>query len=635
MSTTTSAVAGKEADHVALDGSASIVVPPAHIGALVGNDLKQEGGLPQGTTAVPSPASSSSDLPASTSAADRSAIFNDGTPKEGKAAAIDNIQGPEILPLRRFLPIFAGLMLAVFVVSIDNTVVATAQVRIAEELNGQTAIAWLPTTFLIGQASFSIFFGQTLAIFSSKSIWLVSLFLFELGSVVSGVAPNMNAMLAGRTVSGVGAAGIFMSAMQILAETTAVTARAQYMGILGALFSISMVAGPLIGGALTDHVTWRWVFYINLPIGAAAWLLTMFLFPWRAPLGVDKSVRTSLWSKVKHIDIVGTTLFTGLVCMLVIPIQQAHENGWTTVKTWAPIAFSIVVIGLCAAWFRYLGEQRSLMPLRLFGDLNFVGCAALSFFTFWNAITYTYLFPLFYQTVRGHSATQSGVDMLALMITLALCSLLTGVIAKNTGHYYPQTLIGPLFGIAGAAVLYFQRVDSSLGYQVGTQILIGMGTGAVIQMPILTVQANIEDRRLLAKATSFIVFSQRLGGGVGSSVSGAIVAAQFPIKVGQYLPAGSDAARYARLTPEMAYQLPLGPQRDAILRALTRVISYVYVGGVPVFAVVWLLIIFTVRIKNIKTQKVTRKSDLFRQLFCIPRTRAIDAEKQAASEVTV
>ncbi|PWN37257.1 MFS general substrate transporter [Meira miltonrushii] len=538
--------------------------------------------------------------------------------REGSITTVDETQGPEYLSPVKFIPIFFGLCLVVFMISLDNTVVATAQVPIVNDIGGQANIAWLPTTFLIGQASFSILFGQILAFFSSKYVFMVALFLFELGSLVSGVAPNMGAVLAGRTVSGVGAAGIFMTSMQILAETTTVTARAQYMGILGALFAISMVAGPLIGGALSDHVTWRWVFYINLPIGGAAWLAVAFLFKSRPPLGSNKAQPIKVMERLQKMDIIGTVLFTGLVCMLVIPIQQAHQNGWKSITTWAPIAFASVVAILSGLWFKYLGEQRALVPLRLFKDANFVGCAILSFFTFWNSITFTYLIPLFFQTVRGRSATLAGVDMLAFMITLAIVSLFTGILAKNTGHYYPQTVFGPLFGVAGAALLYFQKVDSPLGFQIGTQILLGLGIGTVIQQPILTVQANITDRRLLAKATAFIVFSQRLGGGIGSSVSGAILSAQFPHLVRTMLPAGTDLSRYARITPEQVYQLPHGPERDAILQALTKTMTYIFIGGVPVFALIWIANLILVRIKNIKTQKVTRKIDILRFILRLP-----------------
>lgn len=539
--------------------------------------------------------------------------------QENSLSSIDETQGPEYLTPIKFIPIFFGLCLVVFMISLDNTVVATAQVPIVNDVGGQEQIAWLPTTFLIGQASFSILFGQILAYFSSKYVFMIALFLFELGSLISGIGPNMGAILAGRTVSGVGAAGIFMTSMQILAETTTVTARAQYMGILGALFAISMVAGPLIGGALSDHVTWRWVFYINLPIGGVAWIVVTFLFTSRPPLGSQKSKSIKILDRLLKIDIIGTVLFTGLVCMLIVPIQQAHQNGgWKSITTWAPIAFASLVAVLSGFWFKFLGEQRSLVPIRLFKDINFIGCAILSFFTFWNSITFTYLIPLFFQTVRGRSATLAGVDMLAFMITLAIVSLFTGIFAKNTGHYYPQTVFGPLFGIAGAALLYYQKVDSSLGFQIGTQILLGLGIGTVIQQPILTVQANISDRSLLAKATAFIVFAQRLGGGIGSSVSGAILFAQFPHLVREMLPKGADYKQYANITPEEVYQLPLGPERDAILQALTKTMTYIFIGGVPVFALIWIANIFLVRIKNIKTQKVTRKMDVLRFILRLP-----------------
>lgn len=526
---------------------------------------------------------------------------------------VDDIQGPEELPFARFLPIFVGLLVGIFIVSLDNTVVATAQVPLVQNIGGADLISWLPTTFLIGQGAFAIFWGQVLTSFSSKYIFLFNIFLFEVGSLISGVAPSMGAVLAGRTISGIGASGLFSSAIQVMAETTSITSRAMYVGILGAFFCISMIAGPLIGGALTK-ITWRWVFYINLPVGGLAAFLIFILFESRVPLGMSKTKKPSIWQRLSKLDIVGTVLLAGFTCMIIIPIQEGSRNGWTTVKTWAPICFSVVVFGLIAAWLFYMDEDRTMVPLRLFRDMNLIGCALTSFLTFWNIILFMYLIPYYYEAVRGHSATKSGVDMLALMIVVALGSMLSGVVAKKSGHYYPQMLLFPLFGCIGAGLLYTTRINSGIGLQIGTQILLGAAMGPVIQGPMLTVQANTE-KRLISKATSFTIYAQRIGGGIGSSISGAIIAAQLPGAIKEFLPDNVDPTPYMHIEPTAVFDMPHGPIRDAILRALNSVIDDVALVGIPIFFLVFLSVLTLVRIKNIKTQKVTRKMDLLRKCF--------------------
>ncbi|PWN87629.1 MFS general substrate transporter [Acaromyces ingoldii] len=524
----------------------------------------------------------------------------------------DDIQAPEILSAKRFIPIYIGLLLGIFIISLDNTVIATAQVDIVTDLGGENMIAWLPTTFLIGQGAFALFWGQVLASFASKHILLFNVFLFEVGSLVSALAPNMGAVLAGRTISGAGAAGMMSAAVQILAETTTLEQRAVYIGMLGSLFSVSMIAGPLIGGALTK-VSWRWVFWINLPIGGVAFLIIFLLSPTTRPLGSSKTRITPLLDRIKKIDIVGSALLAVLMCAVIIPIQESSKTGWSSYKVWIPICFSLLIALTFYGWIRFNGEERSLFPAALLKDLNLVGCVMTSFLTFWVIIQFMYLIPYYYQTVRGHTPTKSGVDMLALMITVGICSIVGGVLAKKSHHYFPQMAFFPLLGAVGAGISYMTSVTTGTGLQIGSQILLGLGMGMIIQGPLLTVQANT-DKRLISKATAFAIYAQRFGGGVGSSVSSAILAAQLPGAIRAHLPAGVDPIAYEHIEPSAIYGLPSGPTRDSMLAALTSVIDRIYIVGVPVFVVISLIVISTLKITNIETRKVTRKRDIVRRL---------------------
>lgn len=523
-----------------------------------------------------------------------------------------DIQGPEVLSARRFIPIFFGLLLAIFIVSLDNTVVATAQVDIVNHLGGADLIAWLPTTFLIGQAVFALVWGQVLGDWPTKGILILSMALFELGSLVCALAPTIDAVLAGRTISGAGAAGIMSAGMQTMAETTSLKQRPIYFGLLGMIFTMSMVVGPIIGGAL-DSAGWQWVFWVNLPIGGLGIALVILLLPLRPALGTSISKPTPYLQRFKNIDVVGTAILTGSLCTAVIPIQEATTNGWHSAKTWVPIALALPIFALYFVWARWYGEKRAVLPLSIFRDLNVVGCAIISFSTFWLAILYIYEVPASFQEVHGRTPTQSGVDILAMMISNALASLFGGILARKSGHYFPQLVVAPVLGAIGAGLIYLTKVDTGLGLQIGSQILLGVGIGAIIQLPMLAIQANSE-KSVISKATALSIYAQRFGGGVGSSVSVAILYGQFPSMIRtSFAEASLDATPYLNIQPTTILTVTDQAARSALQQALTRTINLIYISGVPFFALICFATLAFVKITNIKTEKSTEKRHLFRQ----------------------
>lgn len=221
-----------------------------------------------------------------------------------------------------------------------------------------------------------------------------------------------------------------------------------------------------------------------------------------------------------------------------------------------------------------------------------LGCAFVSFCGYWNAIEFIYMIPYYYQTVRGSSPTKAGVDMLAMMITLAICSLGSGIAARKTGHYYPYMPLAAIFGMIGAGLMSNLDADSSSGFRIGTQILIGASLGPLLQTPLLAVQANTKDKTMISRATAAVSVSQRLGGSLGASVAGTILFNQLPVQVMKRLPA---AVPYVNVDPTAIYHLPLDPMRDAYLAGLTNVIDAIFISGLPVYFLAFVGVITLVR----------------------------------------
>jgi MFS family permease len=435
-------------------------------------------------------------------------------------------------------------------------------------------------------------FPQILQLCPSKYVYLVSLFIFELGSLICGVAKSMGTLIAGRTVAGIGAAGLFMACFQILIETTSMTNRAMYMGFIGAIFGISTIAAPSIGGALSQQVSWRWCFYINLPCAVVAAAGIIFILKTTKPLGTHLHKSFTWKEKLEEIDFVGTTLLSGFFVMIVIPIQQSTTNGWNTARTIAPLVCSLLVLPLIYLWFRYIGEERALMPIGLLKDKNLIGCCLTSFFSYWNVIVVIYIIPFMFQTVKGSSPEKAGVELLPLLIPMAIGSVIVGVFAKKFGQYYPFFLIGITFGSVGAGLAWHLTADSRSSYQIGTQILLGLSVGPLIQMPILAAQANTKKKVLMSKANGMVVVASRLGGGIGVGVANAILYSQLPIQIQKRLPAGII---YKYVEPTEIYQMPLGPIRDAMLAGLTYTIRIVYVTAVPIYFLALLAVLLFIK----------------------------------------
>ncbi|KAJ7347728.1 ABC transporter [Mycena albidolilacea] len=506
-----------------------------------------------------------------------------------------------LLSGKRLVPVFGALLLAVLLVALDQTILATALPRIASDLNSFSLQAWVATSFVLAQSVFLLFFGQVLRIFPAKWVMLVTIFIFEIGSLVCALAQNMGSLIAGRTVSGAGAAGMFVAMLQVLSQATRLEDRPKYMGMLGVVFVLSSIVGPLIGGALTDHVTWRWCFYLNIPVGGLSMAIISVLLKPVLPLGADPTKRSwaDLLHQARNIDWVAAVLAAGSVTSLGLALQWGgNTKPWDDKAVIITFVFAGAIAIAFVLWERYVGDA-AMAPLEIFQSRSIYALFAYGFLNRFTQLIFAYYLPILYQVVRHHSATKSGIDILPMLVAGIVLLLISGLLVGKFGYYFPFLLAAPPCLAVGSGLLYTISATTSSAKLAGIQILLGASTGLGLQNSIVGVQVEFKDQpKLLAQAQSVSSFFQFLGGMVGLSVAEAVFSTELTRFLARYAP---DApAAIVRNSPTAIYADLPAALVPGVIRAYIESLRVVYILGVPAGAVSILVTLF---IKNLKIVK--------------------------------
>ncbi|KAJ3289465.1 hypothetical protein HDU79_004048 [Rhizoclosmatium sp. JEL0117] len=424
---------------------------------------------------------------------------------------------PEVkvhLSKAQFISVFVGLLLGIMMAALDQTIVSTALKSVVADLGHQDLVPWIGSAYLFTAAPFGALYGKFADIFGRKWVFVFALVVFELGSFLCGIAPNMATLILGRAVAGVGGGGIFSCVLIIISDIVSIQDRGKYQGMIGACFGLSSVIGPLIGGAFSDHVSWRWCFYINLPLGVITVATVIAFLPFPIPEG-------SMASKIKRIDVFGIiTLFASILC-LITPLQLGGSVwAWNSAQT----IIMFVLFPFCFAAFVYVELRIAsdpIVPAGMFLNSSVPALLVVALCMGAGFFSAVYYISLFFQVVNGDSATSAGVQTIPLVFGVVILSIASGIYISKTGNYKRFYYIGPVFQIIGASLISTLNKDSNTAQKIFYLLIFGIGCGSLVQTRVLGIQASVPPK-FIAVVTAISQTCMTLGGAIGVAISGTI-----------------------------------------------------------------------------------------------------------------
>ncbi|OAQ59416.2 MFS toxin efflux pump [Pochonia chlamydosporia 170] len=407
----------------------------------------------------------------------------------------------------RLALIIVALCFAVFVMALDNSIIATAIPRITDEFRSLPDVGWYGSAYMLTGSSFQLLFGKFYTFWSIKWVFLSTIGIFELGSLVCAVAPNSMTLVIGRAVAGMGSAGILAGALTILAYTVPLEKRPFYSGIIGSMWGISSVAGPLLGGVFTDTLTWRWCFYINLPVGAVSVGVITFFFPDPKRKLTPMTWKQRFW----QIDPVGTiTFLPAVICLLLALHWGGSTYAWDNSRVTSLLMLAVVLF-LVFLYVQWRLQDNATVPPRIFKKRTVWASSLFEFFIGACFLLAMYFLPIWFQAVKGASAVTSGIMSIPMLVSVAICTVGSGAIVNLWGYYMPFIIGGAILMPIGFGLMSTLKVDSSAAAWIGFQIIAGAGVGMGMQQPLIAVQVVL-DMADVPTGTSLIVLMQSLGG---------------------------------------------------------------------------------------------------------------------------
>jgi EmrB/QacA subfamily drug resistance transporter len=497
-----------------------------------------------------------------------------GTDAAGTAAAVAD--------KRHILLIFAGLMVTMLLASLDQMIFSTALPTIVGELDGVNHMLWVTTAYILASTITLPVYGKVGDLIGRKGLFIAAISIFIVGSVIGGLAHDMTWLIAGRAVQGLGGGGLLILAQAIIADVVPARERGKYMGIMGGVFAISSVAGPLLGGWFTDSIGWRWAFWMNVPLGLLAIASAVFFL--RLPKNTNRN---------PSIDLAGMTLLAvASTCLVLMTTWGGNTYDWNS-----PVIIGLIIGALVAGGLFVMVQRRAaepVMPLHLFKERNFNLTTIVGLIigvAMFGALAYL---PTYLQMVTGANATQAGLLMIPLMAALLITSVASGQLVSRTGRYKALPMIGMVLVAASLFLLSTMTPDLAVWVICSYLALMGLGLGMSMQILILIVQ-NTFPVTEVGTATASNNYFRQIGASLGSAIVGSLFVAKLTQLLSERMPAGAASASGGEnsLTPAVVRDLPAGI-KNVIVSSYNDALTPIFLYMVPLVIVGLILLVFVV-----------------------------------------
>ncbi|MCJ1310445.1 hypothetical protein MMC25_004109 [Agyrium rufum] len=409
--------------------------------------------------------------------------------------------------------LMTSTFIGMFLVALDKLIITTAIPQITNDFHSSNDVGWYGTAYLLTNCAFLLVFGKIYTFMNVKATFLTAVAFFEVGSVLCGAAPNSIAFIVGRAIAGLGAAGVQGGVIVIVVYAIPLHNRPKFQGMFGAVFGIASVVGPLVGGAFTTNITWRWCFYINIPLGALVMVFVYFLLEIPA-----RPITAGTWKqKLQQLNLESVlALVPGVSCLCLALQWGGFTYSWSSGRVVALLVIGIVLL-VAFGLVQVLRPERAMVPPRIFVQRSILGGFWVSILIGAHQVLNVYYLPIWFQAIKGSSAIKSGIQILPLILSLVLASIITGILTSKIGYYMPFLIGGICVTAVGEGLITTFGINATPGQWIGYQVIYGYGLGSSFMSPSMAAQTVLQDNDVSIGA-SLMIFGQTLSGAIFVSV---------------------------------------------------------------------------------------------------------------------
>ncbi|CEJ59955.1 hypothetical protein PMG11_08553 [Penicillium brasilianum] len=491
----------------------------------------------------------------------------------GSIEAPNSNKESQFPPLRQAIIIVLAIYLAAFLVALDQTIIGVAIPKITDQFKSIPDIAWYGSAYFLTSTALQPSYGRIYKILNVKWSFLAAVGIFEIGSLICGVAPSSIVLIVGRAIAGIGVAGIFSGALVIISMTVPLPKRPLVFGIYGVVWGVSSIIGPLLGGAFTDGSSWRWCFYINLPVGGISMVVVLIFL--RLP---SNNQVTTLARIAQELDLIGASLIIPAVICFILALQWGGNSyAWGSSQIIGLfVGFSLLILLFTASqvWITRKDEKNgksagATLPPSILRKRTIWSAGIFAFFFSGGFFLLLYYLPIYFQSVRGSSAMTAGLQLLPFMLMTVLSSIMVGAMVTAVGYYTPFLIGSTAICAIGTGLITLYDIDMSTAKWIGYPIVVGAGIGAGLQIPMTAVQTVLSPEDIPV-GTASVMFLQTLGGAIFIAVGQAVFQNGLQAGIRAYSPKVDPSAILNAGATEMRHVLAtLGQldQLDGVIKA--------------------------------------------------------------------